>query len=118
MAIVQRSIQIKASPQETMAQLSDASRWPEWYPGMTELTVAAPFPEKEGKVAFKVRSAGMSIPVTESVIDFQPGKLQLFQHGGHVVGARSLGAHPGRRWHTSDHDVRLQVAGRRVRQDR
>jgi hypothetical protein len=89
MAIVQRSIQIKASPQETMAQLSDASRWPDWYPGMTELTIAAPFPEKEGKVAFKVRSAGMSIPVTESVIDFQPGKLQLFQHGGHVVGERS-----------------------------
>ena len=46
MAIVQRSVQIKASPHETMALLSDASRWPDWYPGMTELNVAAPFPEK------------------------------------------------------------------------
>jgi hypothetical protein len=33
MATVQRNVQIKASPQETMALLSDASRWPDWYPG-------------------------------------------------------------------------------------
>ena len=42
MAIVQRSVQIKASPQDTMALLSDASRWPDWYPGMTEMDVTAP----------------------------------------------------------------------------
>ena len=86
MAIVQHSVQIKASPQETMAQLSDASRWPDWYPGMTELTVAAPFPEKEGKVTFKVKSAGLSIPVTETVIDYQPGQLQLLQMEGMLSG--------------------------------
>ena len=57
MAIVQRNVQIKASPQETMALLSDASRWPEWYPGMTEAIIAAPYPEEGGKVAFKVKSA-------------------------------------------------------------
>src|SRR3954469_21746474 len=32
----------RASPQETMALLSDASRWPDWYPGMTEVNIAAP----------------------------------------------------------------------------
>jgi hypothetical protein len=37
MAIVQRNIQIKSSPQETMALLRAASRWPDWYPGMTEI---------------------------------------------------------------------------------
>ena len=72
MAIVQRTVQIRASPQETMALLSDASRWPDWYPGMTELNIAAPFPEEGGKVAFKVKSAGMSIPITETVLDYQP----------------------------------------------
>ena len=30
MAIVQRNVQIQASPQETMALLSDAGRWPDW----------------------------------------------------------------------------------------
>jgi len=25
------------TPQETMALLSDAGRWPDWYPGMTEI---------------------------------------------------------------------------------
>jgi carbon monoxide dehydrogenase subunit G len=86
MAIVQRSVQIKASPQEAMALLSDASRWPDWYPGMTELSITAPFPEKGGTVAFKAKSAGISLPITETVIDFQPGELQLLQMEGMLSG--------------------------------
>lgn len=86
MAIVQRSVQIKASPQATMAVLSDASRWPDWYPGMTEVAIAAPFPEEGGKVAFKVKSAGLSMPITETVLDYQPDKLQLFQMDGMLSG--------------------------------
>jgi uncharacterized protein YndB with AHSA1/START domain len=86
MATVQRSVQIKASPQETMALLSDASRWPDWYPGMTEIDVAAPFPEKGGKVVFKVKSAGISMPITETVLDYQPGKVQLLQMDGMLSG--------------------------------
>jgi hypothetical protein len=76
---VQRVVQIKGSPQEIMALLSDASRWPDWYPGMSEVNVTAPFPEKGGKVAFKVKSAGLSMPITETVLDYEPGKLQLLQ---------------------------------------
>jgi len=70
MAIVQRNVQIEASPQETMALLSDASRWPDWYPGMTEIDIAAPFPDEGGKVVFKVKSAGMSMPITETVLEY------------------------------------------------
>ncbi|MDH3226444.1 MAG: SRPBCC family protein [Thermoleophilia bacterium] len=86
MAIVQRSVQIKASPQETMALLSDAGRWPDWYPGMTEINIVGPFPEEGSKVAFKVKSAGMSMPITETVLDYQPGKLQLLQMEGMLSG--------------------------------
>jgi carbon monoxide dehydrogenase subunit G len=86
MAIVQRTVQVKASPQETMALLSDASRWPEWYPGLTEPDITAPYPEEGGKVAFKVKSAGLSMPITETVLDYQPGKLQLFQIEGMMSG--------------------------------
>jgi hypothetical protein len=86
MAIVQRNVQIKASPPQTMALLSDASRWPDWYPGMTEIDIAAPFPEESGKVAFKVKSAGMSMPITETVLDYQPDKLQLLQMEGMLSG--------------------------------
>jgi uncharacterized protein YndB with AHSA1/START domain len=86
MAIVQRNVQIKASPQETMTLLSDAGRWPEWYPGMTELSITAPFPEEGGKVAFKVKSAGVSMPITETVLDYQPGKLQLLKMEGMLSG--------------------------------
>ena len=86
MAIVQRNVQINASPQVTMALLSDASRWPDWYPGMTELTITAPFPEEGGKVVFKVKSAGVSMPLTETVLDYQPGKLQLLQMEGMLSG--------------------------------
>jgi carbon monoxide dehydrogenase subunit G len=86
MAIVQRNIQINAPPQETMALLSDASRWPDWYPGMTEINVVDPFPEQGGKVTFKVKSAGVSMPITETVLDYQPDKLQLFQMEGMLSG--------------------------------
>jgi carbon monoxide dehydrogenase subunit G len=86
MAIVQRDVQIKASPQETMVLLDDASRWPDWYPGMTDLDITAPFPAVGGKVAFKVKSAGMSMPITETVLDYQPGKLQLFEMDGMLSG--------------------------------
>lgn len=86
MAIVQRSVQIKAPPRETMALLSDASRWPEWYPGMTELKIAAPFPAAGAKVEFKAKSAGMSMPITETVLDYQPAKLQLLQMEGMLSG--------------------------------
>jgi carbon monoxide dehydrogenase subunit G len=86
MAIVQRNVQIDASPQETMALLSDANRWPDWYPGMTELTITGPFPEVGGTVAFKAKSAGMSMSITETVLDYRPGKLQLLQMEGMLSG--------------------------------
>jgi carbon monoxide dehydrogenase subunit G len=86
MANVQRTVQVKASPQETMALLSDASRWPDWYPGMTQIDITPPFPDEGGKVAFKVKSAGMSMPITETVLDYQPGKLQPFQMDGMLSG--------------------------------
>jgi carbon monoxide dehydrogenase subunit G len=86
MAIVQRNVQIKASPQETMALLSDASRWPHWYPGMTDIDITAPFPEAGGKVAFKVKSAGISMTITETVLDYQPDKVQLLQMEGMLSG--------------------------------
>jgi len=86
MANVQRSVEIKASPEASMALLSDASRWPDWYPGMTEIHVAGGFPEKGGKVTFKVKSAGMSLQIIETVLDYQPGKLQLLQMEGMLSG--------------------------------
>jgi carbon monoxide dehydrogenase subunit G len=87
MAVVQRNVQIKASPEATMSLLSDASRWPDWYPGMTKIEITAPFPEAGGKVAFKVKSAGVSMPITETVLDYQPGKLQLLQMDGMLSGS-------------------------------
>ena len=86
MAIVQRNVQGKAQPQEAMALLSDASRWPDFNPSMTVIKITAPFPEEGGKVAFKVKSAGISMPITETVLDYQPGKLQLFQMDGMLSG--------------------------------
>lgn len=86
MAIVQRSVQVKASPQQAMALVSDASRWPDWYPGMTELDITGSFPEGGGKVAFKVKSGGMSMPITETVLDYQPEKLLLLEMDGMLSG--------------------------------
>lgn len=86
MAIVQRSIDINASPEETMSLLSDAGRWPDWYPGMTDMEITAPWPEEGGKVAFKVTAAGLSMSITETVLDYQPGKQHHLQMGGMLSG--------------------------------
>jgi carbon monoxide dehydrogenase subunit G len=86
MTIVQRNVQIKASPQETMPLLSDARRWPDWYPGMTQVNIVAPFPEIGGKVSFKVKSAGVSMPLTETVVEYQPEQLQVLQMEGMLSG--------------------------------
>lgn len=86
MAKVQRSVEIKASPEETMALLSDASRWPDWYPGMGEIHIAPPFPDEGGKVTFKVKSAGISMQLAETVLDYRPGRLQLLQMEGMLSG--------------------------------
>lgn len=86
MAVVKRRVQIKASPQRTMDLLSDASRWPDWYPGMSDIKISAPFPEEGGKVTFKVKSAGVSMPITETVLEYQSGKLQRFQMSGMLSG--------------------------------
>jgi uncharacterized membrane protein len=53
---------------------------------MTQTNITAPYPEEGGKVAFKVKSAGLSMPITETVLDYQPGKLQLFQIEGMMSG--------------------------------
>jgi uncharacterized membrane protein len=37
-------------------------------------------------VAFKVKSAGMSMSITETVLDYQPGKLLLLQMEGILSG--------------------------------
>jgi uncharacterized protein YndB with AHSA1/START domain len=79
MTTVQRNVQIKASPQETGALLSDARRWPEWYPGTTVVDVAAPFPEVGGKIALKVKQGGRSMSLTETVLEYEPGKLAVLQ---------------------------------------
>ena len=86
MANVQRSVQIKASPQVTMALLSDASKWPDWYPGMTEIDIAAPFPETGGKVAFKVKSAGVAMTIKETVLEYETARLQLLEMEGMLSG--------------------------------
>ena len=86
MTSVQRNVQIEASPQETMTLLSDARRWPDWYPGMTQVKIVAPFPEIGGKVSFKVKSAGVSMPLTETVLEYQPDKLQVLQMEGMLSG--------------------------------
>jgi coenzyme Q-binding protein COQ10 len=86
MAIVQRDIHVNAPPLETMGLLSEAARWPDWYPGMVQINVTPPFPEKGGKVDFKVKSAGMSMSMTETVLDYQPGELQLLKMDGMLSG--------------------------------
>ena len=53
---------------------------------MTGIDIAAPLPEAGGRVTFKVKSAGISMSITETFLEYQPGKLQLFQMEGMLSG--------------------------------
>jgi hypothetical protein len=53
---------------------------------MTSIDIVAPFPEKGGQVTFRVKSAGLAMPVTETVVDYQPAELHLFEMEGMLRG--------------------------------
>ena len=86
MAVITRNVQIDASPLVTMELLSDASRWPDWYPGMTSISVSPPFPDVGGEVTFGVKSAGLTMSIQETVVGYQPGKLQHLEMEGMLRG--------------------------------
>ena len=69
-----------------MELLSDASRWPDWYPGMTSISVSPPFPDVGGEVTFGVKSAGLTMSIQETVVGYQPGKLQHLEMQGALRG--------------------------------
>ena len=86
MAVITRDVLIAASPETTMERLSDAQLWPDWYPGMTSIEITAPFPDVGGKVAFTVKSAGLTMTIRETVVGYQPGKLQHLEMEGSLRG--------------------------------
>ena len=53
---------------------------------MTRIEVTAPFPEAGGKVVFKVKSAGLTMAITETVLEYQPDRLQLLEMEGMLSG--------------------------------
>jgi len=86
MAVVTRDVQIDASPTAVMERLSDAQLWPDWYPGMTSIQITAPFPDVGGKVAFAVKSAGVTMTIRETVVGYEPGRLQHLEMEGALRG--------------------------------
>ena len=69
-----------------MQRLSDAQLWPDWYPGMTSIDVSDWSPDVGGKVAFTVKSAGLTMAIKETVVGYEPGKLQHLEMEGALRG--------------------------------
>ena len=69
-----------------MERLSDAQLWLDWYPGMTSIDVSGWSPDVGGKVAFTVKSAGLSMTIKETVVGYEPGKLQHLEMEGALRG--------------------------------
>ncbi len=69
-----------------MAVLNAAGRWPDWYPGMTKIRSSPSFPEPGGSVTFTVKSAGVSMTITETALEYDPVRLQLLQMEGMLSG--------------------------------
>jgi len=86
MAIIRRDVKIDAAPQAVMEVLDDAGRWPDWYPGMTSIDVSGWSPGVGGMVAFTVKSAGLTMSIKETIVGYEPGKLQHLEMEGVLQG--------------------------------
>lgn len=86
MALIKRDVKIAAAAQAVMDVLDDAGRWPDWYPGMTSIDVSGWSPDVGGKVAFTVKSAGLTMAIKETVVGYEPGRLQHLEMEGALRG--------------------------------
>ena len=86
MAIVQRNVQVKAVAAGDDGALERCQSMAGLVSGHDGDRHHRSLPRGGGKVAFKVKSAGMSMSITETVLDYQPDKLQLFQMEGMLSG--------------------------------
>lgn len=87
MTVLERSILINATPEAIDGFTSDAARWPEWYPGVEQVTPDAGFPQQPGataKIVYKAVGTHFNITFTSTEYDF--GRSLAYKMDGMMTG--------------------------------
>ncbi len=86
MTTVERSIYIDAPPDVSFNTGIDAEHWLDWYAGMQSVEADNVYPDVGGRVAVSNKSAGVTLDLTLTVINYIPGQTIAYQMDGMITG--------------------------------
>ena len=86
MTILEKSLVIKATPDQIEAISLDPPRIPEWYAGVESLEPDGIYPQPQGTAAVVYKSAGATFNLTMTVLELEPGKKFAQKMDGMISG--------------------------------
>jgi hypothetical protein len=84
--VVEKSLVIRATPEEIDAITLDGSRLPEWYAGVQSAEADATYPEAGGVVNMVYRSAGINFKMSMTSLRLVRGESLLLKMDGMITG--------------------------------
>jgi uncharacterized membrane protein len=86
MTTVERSIFIDAPPDVSFDVGIDAGHWFDWYEGMQSVQPDDMYPDIGSVVEVSNRTAGLTLNLTLTVIEYIPGQVVAYQMDGMITG--------------------------------
>ena len=86
MAKEERSILIKATPEEIEAINNDIDRLPEWFAGIEKATSDGVYPNPGGKVILTYKVAGITFEATSTSLEYEYGRFGRYKLEGMITG--------------------------------
>jgi hypothetical protein len=87
MAKVERSILIKATPEEIDAVHNDIDRLTEWYAGIEQAIPDGPYPRPGSKVRLIYKVAGLTFETTNTCLEFEYPRIGRYKMEGMITGS-------------------------------
>jgi uncharacterized membrane protein len=86
MTKIERSILIKATPEEIEAIHNDIDRLTEWYAGVEKAVSDGIYPNVGGKVRLIYKAAGMTFEMTNTCLEFEYARVGRYKMEGMITG--------------------------------
>ena len=86
MTKVERSIIIKATPEEVEEIYNDINRLPEWFAGIEKAVADEIYPNAGGKVTLTYKAAGITFETTNTCLEYEYARLGRFKMEGMMTG--------------------------------
>jgi uncharacterized membrane protein len=86
MTTVERSILIKATPEEIEAVHNDIDRLPEWFAGIEKAVAVEPYPHAGGKLKLTYKAGGITFETTNTCLEYEYARIGRFKMEGMLTG--------------------------------